>query len=256
MNHGIDPGIPEFSGLSTRWVRRDYGVNSWGRVTHICVSKQTSIGSDNGLSPGRRQAIIWTNAGILLIWPLGTNFSEIPIEIHILSFKKMHLKMSSGKWRPFCLGLNGLNIYTCFALTCNWLITHLGLIHLSQLHTGDLVSFLSRFMVLSSLHVMVMITNICFQLCKCMAGLSPSHLLRNHIYQKWWRGFEAVRFLKIFTSPSWHFSLQRRHNERGNVSNHQRLHCLLNCWFRHRSKKTSKLRVIVLCAGNSSRNSP
>ena len=34
-------------------------------------------GSDNGLSPGRRQAIIWTNAGILLIGPLGTNINEI-----------------------------------------------------------------------------------------------------------------------------------------------------------------------------------
>ena len=79
-----------------------------GQVTHICVSKQTSIGSDNGLSPGWRQAIIWTNARILLIGPLGTNLREISIEIHKLSFKKMHLKMSSGKWHPFCLGLNEL----------------------------------------------------------------------------------------------------------------------------------------------------
>ena len=53
---------------------------------YICVSKLNIIGSDNGLSPGRRQAIIWTNAGILLIGPLGTNFSEI--EINIFSFKK------------------------------------------------------------------------------------------------------------------------------------------------------------------------
>ena len=44
-------------------------LTHWGRVTHICVSKLRIIGSDNGLSPGRRQAIIWTNAGILLIWP-------------------------------------------------------------------------------------------------------------------------------------------------------------------------------------------
>ena len=77
-------------------------------MTHICISKLTIIGSDNGLSPGRRQAIIWTNAGILLIWTLGTNFSEILIEIYTFSLKKMHLKMSSGKWRPFCLGLNVL----------------------------------------------------------------------------------------------------------------------------------------------------
>ena len=53
----------------------------WGRVTHICFGNLTIIGSDNGLSPGRRQAIIWTNAGILPIWPLGTNFSEILIKI-------------------------------------------------------------------------------------------------------------------------------------------------------------------------------
>ena len=86
----------------------DQCLTHWGRVTHICVSELTIIGSDNGLSPGRRQAIIWTNAGILLIEPLGTNFSEILIEIQIFSFKKMRLKMSSVKWRPFCLGLNVL----------------------------------------------------------------------------------------------------------------------------------------------------
>ena len=75
-------------------------------MTHICVGKLTIIGSDNGLSPGRRQAIIWTKARTLLIEPLGTNFSEILIAIEIFSFKKMHLKISSANWRPFCLGLN------------------------------------------------------------------------------------------------------------------------------------------------------
>ena len=53
------------------------------------------IGSDNGLSPGQRQAIIWTNAGILLIGPLGTNFSEIFMEIYTFSVKKMHWKMAA-----------------------------------------------------------------------------------------------------------------------------------------------------------------
>ena len=76
-------------------------LTHWGRVTHICVCKLTNIDSYNGLSPERRQAIIWTNVGILLIEPLGTNFSEFLIGIHIFSFKKMHLKMSSGKWRTF-----------------------------------------------------------------------------------------------------------------------------------------------------------
>ena len=83
-------------------------LTHWGRVTHICIGKLTIIASDNGLSPGRRQAIIWTNAGILLIGPQGTNFSEMLIEIHKFSFKKIHLKMSSGKRRPSCLGLNVL----------------------------------------------------------------------------------------------------------------------------------------------------
>ena len=83
-------------------------LTHWGRVTHICVGKLTIIGSDNGLSPRRRQPIIRTNAGILLIEPLGTNFSEILIGIQIFSFTKMRLKMASAKWRPFCLGLNVL----------------------------------------------------------------------------------------------------------------------------------------------------
>ena len=137
MSNVIDPGCPRYTLFSNRWVNRivkmykgtpathfsnkDYcqfkvnnlviwcwlgDVNSlhWGRLTHICVGKRNIIGSDNDLSPGRRQAIIWTNAGLLSIWPLGTNLVEILIEIYIFSFKKM----SSGKWRPFCLGLNVL----------------------------------------------------------------------------------------------------------------------------------------------------
>ena len=83
------------------------GLTHWGRVTHICIGKQTIIGSDDGLSPGRRQAIIWTNDGILLIGPLETNFSEISIKILTFSFTKMRLKVSA-KWRPFCLGLKNL----------------------------------------------------------------------------------------------------------------------------------------------------
>ena len=89
-------------------------------MTHICVGKLTIIGSDNGLSPGRRQAIIWTNARKVLIRPLGTNFSEISIGIETFSFKKMYLKMSSAKWRPFCLGLNVL-IKQCMVFPKRWL---------------------------------------------------------------------------------------------------------------------------------------
>ena len=73
-------------------------LTHWGRVTHICVGKQTIISSNQ------------TNAGILLIERFGTNFSEISIAIQIFSFKKMHVKMSSAKWHLFCLGLN---VLTC-----------------------------------------------------------------------------------------------------------------------------------------------
>ena len=92
-------------------------------MTHICISDLTSIGSDNGLSPGRRQAIIRTNAGILLIRPLGINFSEFLVEILISSFKKMRLKVSSAKRRPFCLGLNELSTlegYGCNHWSSPW----------------------------------------------------------------------------------------------------------------------------------------
>ena len=76
---------------------------------YIYVSNLTIIGSDNGLAPGRRQAIIWTNAGMLLIGPLGINFSEILIKIQTFSSKKMRVKVLYAKWRSFCLGLNKIN---------------------------------------------------------------------------------------------------------------------------------------------------
>ena len=83
-------------------------LSPWCRI--YASLNWTSIGSDNGLSPGLCQTIILTNTGILLIGPLGTNFSEILIEIYTFSFKNLHLKMS-GNWRPFCLGLNVLRYY-------------------------------------------------------------------------------------------------------------------------------------------------
>ena len=109
-------------------------LTHWGRVTHICVSKLTIIGSDNGLSPDRPQAIIRTNAGILLIGPLGTNFSEISNKILTFSFKEMRLKVSSAKWRPFCLGFNVLTY--CSPGTPN-VITELGQHWLKQWLVAD-----------------------------------------------------------------------------------------------------------------------
>ena len=81
-------------------------VNSLGPSDKTRVRNLTIIGSDNGLSPGRRQVIVGTNVGILLNGPLETNFKNILIEILTVSFKKMRLKVSSAKRRSFCLRLN------------------------------------------------------------------------------------------------------------------------------------------------------
>ena len=96
-------------------------LTHWGRVTHICVSNLTLIGSDN-LAPNRRQAIIWTNAGILLIGRLGITFidMDILIEIHTFFKKKKHLKISSGKWRPLCLWMT--NIHNIILYIHIWII--------------------------------------------------------------------------------------------------------------------------------------
>ena len=65
-------------GLSmVQFINQSCALTHWGRVPHICVGKLIIIGSDNGLPPDRRQAIIWTNAGLLSIEPLRTYFSQI-----------------------------------------------------------------------------------------------------------------------------------------------------------------------------------
>ena len=97
--------------FSRKWVRAWYtfwsGVGGPG-------SKLNIIDSDNDLALNRRHAIIRSNAGMLLIWPLETNFNKMLIEIYIFSFKKMYSKIPSAKWRPFCVGLNYTRRY-------NWL---------------------------------------------------------------------------------------------------------------------------------------
>ena len=71
-------------------------------MTHICISKLTIIGSDNSLSPRWCQAIIWTNAGVLLIRTLGTNFSEILSDL------------SSAERRPSERDTGTMCKYRCF----------------------------------------------------------------------------------------------------------------------------------------------
>ena len=106
--HGIDLQSRNIPSLASEELKSILFLTDWGWVTHVCVSKLTIIVSDNDLSPGWHQTIIWTIAGILLIRTLEINCSEIFCKIHTFSFKKMHLKMSSVKWPQFCLGFNVL----------------------------------------------------------------------------------------------------------------------------------------------------
>ena len=95
-------------------------LTRWGRVTHICASKLTIIGLDNGLLAGRSQAIIWTNAGILLMRTSGTNFSEILSEIHTFSLNKMH-SFRAHNWKSHLL-----------PWSCIWLSNQVLILHVSR----------------------------------------------------------------------------------------------------------------------------
>ena len=101
--------------------KRIWNLTHWRRMTHLCVSKLNTISSDSGLFPGWRQAIIWTNGGILLISPLRTNFSEMLIEIPtFFNKKKLHLKISAEKWRPIFLGFDVLKQSEQRLLMAQW----------------------------------------------------------------------------------------------------------------------------------------
>ena len=94
-------------------------------MTHIWVSKLTIIGSDNGLSPSRRQAIIWTNAGILLIrnklqWNLNRN-SNIFIEEN--TFEIGVWKMAAILSRPQCVNWPG------WEFTLGWVYWNLPMVN-------------------------------------------------------------------------------------------------------------------------------
>ena len=83
---------------------RDWLIEAEWRM-YTSVIQRTIISSDNGLSLGWCQAIIWTKAGILLIGPSETNFSEISIVIHTFSSKKMRLnyRLQNGGHFVFCV---------------------------------------------------------------------------------------------------------------------------------------------------------
>ena len=130
-------------------------------------------------------------------------------------------------------------------------------------------------------HVLVSMTCVCLietrrlswcQLCRPKmvaetSGCHNKHLRRQHWRQNlesdvWIITNKTKRHKSILHEKvhlmwhSWQWlehldALQWRHNGLDSVSNHQPHHCLLNGLYRRRSKKTSKLRVTGLCAGNS-----
>ena len=89
-------------------------------MTHIYLSKLSSIGSYNGLSPGRHQTIIWTNINIVN-WAQKNKFKKIFIVIYTFLFKKIQFKMS-GKLRPSRLGLSVLRRESQYSNTTSYCI--------------------------------------------------------------------------------------------------------------------------------------
>ena len=68
------------------------------------------FGATTGLpnNPFQRQALIWTNHGLLIIRALATKFSKIWIKMQRFSLKKINSEIYFVKYRPFCLRLNVL----------------------------------------------------------------------------------------------------------------------------------------------------
>ena len=92
--------------------------------------------------------------------------------------------------------------------------------------------------------------------CISILDLTPGSIILDN--DNWiWRAFYQ-RFHVFLPHYNYHdyylsvtLSLQWHHNGRDSLSNHQPHHCLPKYLFRRRSKKTWKLRVTGLCAGNS-----
>ena len=216
-------------------------------MTHICVGQLTIIGSDNGLSPERRQAIIWTNAGILLIGHLGTNFIEILIEIQAFPLKKMCLKMSSVKCCSFHLDLN--------VLMRHWKITHMQYFTYRQASniSGTLVGnkIADHSDVVEASPVGAAPTTCSFS----TQHRAKTTARRDETFWDFIYSFDFMIYNTLILlcrcKVAMNFTLHWRHNDHDGVSNHQPHGCLLNHLFRRRSKKTPKLRVTGLCAGNS-----
>ena len=90
----------------------------FGKLAIIC--------SDNSLSPEWRQAIIWTNAGILSIGPLGTNAGDNLIRIHTfikeIAFENLIYEMAATLSWPQCvkdIAKHTVHTFLSYDLTLN-----------------------------------------------------------------------------------------------------------------------------------------
>ena len=179
-------------------------------MTHVCISNLPIIGSDNGLSPGQRQAIIWTKAGILLIGPLGTNFSEIVIVILTFSFMKMHFKMSSVKWWSFCLSLNVLTHWYSLAQNGWHFSDYMFQYILMTENLGILIQiwlkFVPRDLTLSNLYMVLPLFFIRFAACTGGIWVTFIERLDFKIGTKWFAW--EIEYMHLFKSNMSSFYVQ------------------------------------------------
>ena len=108
LNSNLDSNVIRY-GFTDTWHTL---LTHWGRAMHICVTKLTIIGSDNCLSPGRCQPIVWTNAEILLIGP----YEQISVLIEIQTF---HWRKSICNCRMRIAG-HCVSASMCEIVTCRW----------------------------------------------------------------------------------------------------------------------------------------
>ena len=102
-------------------------LTHWGRVTHICISNLTIIGSNNGLSPGRRQAIVWTNTGKLFIRTIGKNSVKFQSKFRHFhkknAFENVIWKITAILFHPQCVNGRGpCTLLPVPILTAVWLL--------------------------------------------------------------------------------------------------------------------------------------
>ena len=78
--------------------RTEVTLTHWGPVTHICIRKLTTNGSDNGLTPGRHQSIAWTNCWNIINWTLSNKLRWNFRRNSYICTQESVFRMSSAKW--------------------------------------------------------------------------------------------------------------------------------------------------------------